>query len=621
MSATATGERKAILFRFNLNKTLGPNFVKPEYIVALKVCIFAEILKSVAFHDLGTKRISYQKFGKIAFTPHKVRALRMRTTLTKIALTVLLSSSATAVFAQNEPGQSDNSSLLIYGLVAIALLIFFFIIVQVSDNLMVIEAKQSGADKTGNNFSLFPGLADFFRPSTPDYLSKESHTILRRGHDIPLAGAAAAEIKDGHVTRYALKPGDFIGMQPIPKVVVEVGDTVKVGDPLFFNKKAPDVIYCAPVSGEVIEINRGMKRAITEVVILADKTQVYKEYTVPELATASREQLVQFLLGSGVWPMIRQRPFNVVANPQDVPRDIFISTFNSAPLAPDSNLVVEGRQAAFQRGLDVLNKLTDGRVFLGLDGRGDTAPSPVFTHAENVVKHYFRGPHPSGNVGVQLHHLAPIGTRDKVWTLGVQEVLTLGELFEHKMFDASRIVALTGSVLKTPHYVRTNIGANIGELLTGELDSTDGVRLISGDVLTGLKTSTDSYLGFYDTQVTAISEGTDPELFGWLLPLKARDSISPTIPLLSDKIDGDTNTHGEKRAFVVTTDYETVLPMDIYLQQLMKSVIVNDFEAMEGLGLHELVEEDVALAEFACVSKQPLQQILREGLETMREQG
>jgi Na+-transporting NADH:ubiquinone oxidoreductase subunit A len=544
----------------------------------------------------------------------------MRTTLIKTTLTVLLSIPAAAAFAQNEPGQSDNSQLLIYGLVAVALLIFFFIVIQVSDNLLVIEAKQTGADKTGNNFSLFPGLADLFRPSLPDYLTKEPHTVFRRGHDIPLGGTAAPQISTAIGTRYAIKPTDFLGMQPIPKVVVEVGDSVKAGDPLFFNKKMPEVQYCAPVSGEIIEVNRGMKRAITEVVILADKKQVSKTYDLPNLESVTREELVEFLLGSGVWPMIRQRPFNVIADPQDVPRDIFVSSFNSGPLAPDTNITVEGREAAFQRGLDILNKLTDGRVFLGLDGRSAEAPSPVFTNATGVIKHYFRGAHPSGNVGVQLHNLAPLGNRDKVWTLGVPEVLCLGELFDRGIFDASRIVALTGSVFKEPHYVRTHIGANIGELIAGQLDSTEGVRLISGDVLSGLQTTTESYLNFYDSQLTAITEGTDPEMFGWLLPLKSRDSISPTIPLLSDEFDGDTNTHGEKRAFVVTSDYETLLPMDIYLQQLMKSILVNDFEAMEGLGLQELVEEDVALAEFACVSKQPLQQILRQGLETMREQ-
>ena len=243
----------------------------------------------------------------------------MRTTSTKIALTALLCFVATAVFAQSEPGQSDSSNLLIYGLVAISLLIFFYIIIQVSDNLMVIEAKQSGASVTGSNFSLFPGLTELFRPNTPDYLTKESHSVLRQGHDIPLAGAAAAEIEGDQVTRYALRPGDFIGMQPIPKVVVEVGDTVKAGDPLFFNKKQPDVIYCAPVSGEVIEINRGMKRAITEIVILADRVQVHKEYAVPNPESATREELVNFLLGSGVWPMIRQRPFNIVADPRRSP--------------------------------------------------------------------------------------------------------------------------------------------------------------------------------------------------------------------------------------------------------------------------------------------------------------
>lgn len=397
---------------------------------------------------------------------------------------------------------------------------------------------------------------------------------------------------------------------------------MKAGDQLFFDKQMPDVAFVAPVSGEVIEINRGGKRAITEVVILADKAQQFRTFDVPNLATASTADLMAFIKASGAWSLLRQRPFNVVPNPDVAPRDIFISTFDSAPLAPDSAIIIAGQGVAFQQGLDVLAKLTTGKVYLGLDARGDKAPDAAFTDAKNVSKRYFRGKHPIGNVGVQIHHTAPVSGSDVVWTLGVQEVITLGKLFAEGRFDASRTVALTGAELNKPHYVRTYAGANIGELLKGNLKN-DHVRFISGDVLSGMQKAENSYLNWYDDQVTVIEEGDDYELFGWLVPSGLRPSISNTFPnFLFPNVEfkGNTNTHGEKRAFVVTNDYEQVMPMDIYTQQLMKSITVNDIERMEGLGILELVEEDVALCEFSCVSKQPLQQILREGLDTMREQ-
>jgi Na+-transporting NADH:ubiquinone oxidoreductase subunit A len=271
----------------------------------------------------------------------------------------------------------------------------------------------------------------------------------------------------------------------------------------------------------------------------------------------------------------------------------------------------------------VLQRLTEGQVYLGLDARGETAPAPAFTEATGVVKHYFKGKHPAGNVGVQIHHLAPVSGSDKVWTLGVQEVLTLGKLFTEGIFDASRVVALAGAELKTPKYVRTYIGANLGELLKDNF-ANEHVRIISGDVLSGQAKTADNYLNFYDDQVSVIEEGDFYELFGWLVPIDLRPTISNTFPnfLFPDvKFRANTNTHGEKRAFVVTNDYEQVMPMDIYPQHIMKAILVNDIERMEGLGIHELVEEDVALCEFVCVSKQPLQQILREGLDLMREQG
>ena len=318
--------------------------------------------------------------------------------------------------------------------------------------------------------------------------------------------------------------------------------------------------------------------------------------------------------------MIKQRPFGTIADPVDTPKGIFISTFDSAPLAPDQDFIVTGQGTAFQKGLDVLKRLTSGAVHLGLNARRDNAPSAVFTEAKGVEKHWFHGKHPAGNVGVQIHHISPIAGNDKVWTLGVQEVISIGRLFLDKKFDASRVIALTGAELESPAYVRTYLGANIGDLLGSTVK--EGVRFVSGDVLSGKQKRKEEFLDYGDDQVTTLREGNEYDMFGWLLPGGARPSTSKTF--LSGLMDisyvAETNTHGEKRAFVVTGQYEKVLPMDIYPQHLMKAILVNDFERMEGLGINELLEEDVALCEFACTSKQPLQQILRQGLEVMREQ-
>jgi Na+-transporting NADH:ubiquinone oxidoreductase subunit A len=320
--------------------------------------------------------------------------------------------------------------------------------------------------------------------------------------------------------------------------------------------------------------------------------------------------------------MFNQRPFDIVADTEEDPRDIFISTFDTAPLALDQNIVVEGNEAAFQKGCDVLNALTDGSVFLGLDGRSAKAPAEGFSKVTGVNKNYFSGEHPAGNVGIQIHHVAPIKGNDKVWTLGVQEVITIGKLFLEGKYDASRLISIGGAQVLDPSIVRTYQGASIGELLKGNL-SAEKTRIISGNVFTGRMASEESFLSFSDDQITVIREGDEYEAFGWLLPITPRPSISGTFPnfLFPDfEFEGETNTHGERRAFVVTGQYESVLPMDIYPQHLMKAIMAGDFEKMEGLGIYELSEEDVALCEFVCTSKMPLQRILRDGLEMMREQ-
>ena len=522
--------------------------------------------------------------------------------------------------AQSPAGSGSSSFTML--LLAIVVLIAFFIIIRVSDNLVGIEADKSGVDSENAGLTSFPGVRDLFRKNSPAYV-KGRFVALKQGHNILLEGKANGPAVAGHANTYAVQPSNFRGMSPIPKVEVEVGDTVKAGDHLFFDKKHPDVKHVSPVSGEVIAVNRGERRSIANIVVLADKHQQYRSLNAPNPDTCSREELVSFLLDTGGWTFLRQRPFDVAASTTEIPENIFISTFDTAPLAPDLNLVMEGKAAAFQRGLDVLGKLAKGKVWLGLDANGENPPSSVFTAATGVGKCWFSGKHPAGNVGVQIHHVAPITTKSIVWTLGVQDVATLGALFTEQRFNAERVVALTGAELKEPKYVRTFIGANVGELLEGNL-ANDHVRIISGDVLSGSKSSKADYLHYFDDQITVVEEGDSLEFFGWLKPDLATPSVSKALPgaMFPDTVyKANTNLHGEKRAFVVTGQYEELLPMDIYPQYLMKAILTNDYEKMEGLGIHELIEEDVALCEFACTSKQPLQEILRNGLDMVHEQG
>lgn len=486
----------------------------------------------------------------------------------------------------------------------------------------MLEAKKTGADKTGRNFSIFPTLGEIFRKKLPARLANENVVRLTKGHDILIEGESIEKIDAEVVANtFAVQPPNFNGIKPIPKVTVAVGDNVKAGDVLFFDKQYPDVKYVAPVSGEVIAINRKEKRAIKEVVILADKNQEYKALPTVDMDNISREDLMSFLMENGAMPMFLQRPYNVVVDPAVTPTNIFVSTFDTAPLAPNMDLLIEGNEDAFAVGLKVLNKLTSGKVYLGLDGRSENAPSDAFVNAEGVEKTYFHGKHPAGNVGIQIHHTAPITSNDTVWTIDVQSLITVGKMVSESKFDASRVVALAGA-LDQPKYVKTYIGANIGDLLKDNV-STENVRYISGDVLSGEQKQLEEYLNIYDDQITVVKEGDYYEMFGWLLPLSPRPSISNTFPNFlfpEHKFEVDTNTHGEYRAFVVTGQYEKVLPMDIYPQHLLKSILVNDYERMEGLGLLEVVEEDLALCEFVCTSKQPVQKILREGLNTLKEQ-
>ena len=507
-------------------------------------------------------------------------------------------------------------------LIVIGAIILIGAVVILSEHFIQIESTKAGLELKSKDQSLKSSLRSLWEPKAPHYTNGADVIRLKKGHDILLNGQALPTTSRGMAKRFSLRPGDFRELSPIPRMKVVEGDEVRAGDVLFHDKKDEKVKYVAPVSGEVIEIRRGDKRAISDVIILADKEMRYKQFDPPSLSAAKRNDIVDFLCESGGWTLINQRPYDVLANINDEPKGVFISTFNSGPLAPDLNYIIKGKEEYFQKGIDTLSKLSSGNVHLGLDARAE-APHTAFVNASNCAKHWFAGKHPCGNVGVQIHHVSPIKAGETVWTLGVAEVIILGELMHTGRYNGARLVAVTGSQIDNPTYLQTYIGANVNELIEDAIRG-DNNRIIDGDPLSGVAARPDGFLSFRSNQITVIEEGNNYEMFGWLLPLTLRPTISKTFPnfmVPNMKFDGETNTHGERRAFVMTGQYESVLPMDIYPQHILKAIMANDYERMEGLGITELTEEDLALCEFVCTSKIPVQKILREGLDMMREQG
>lgn len=443
---------------------------------------------------------------------------------------------------------------------------------------------------------------------------------IKRGLNIHLIGEASKTVSDLPLPEtFALKPDNFKGI--IPKILVKEGDEVQTGTALFADKNDERIKFCSPVSGEVVEILRGEKRKILEIKILADKTLNYLAFKKANPLDLSREEIIDALLNSGIWPFIRQRPFGIIAGPGGKPKSIFISAFDTNPLAPDIDFILQENSADFQTGLDALQKLTDGKVHLNINA--DRTPPSFFAGAKGVVINKISGPHPAGNVGVQIHHIDPINKGEMVWFLYPQDVLVLGRLFNHGKFDVSRVVALTGSQVKKPKYYKTVVGCAIKNMLADGGLKEEKTRIISGNVLTGNQIAADGFLDFYDTQITVIPEGDKPEFMGWLMPGFQKLSMSRTFfswLAPHKKRDLNTNLHGEERPFVVTGEYEKVFPMDIYPVQLLKSILIGDLEMMENLGIYEVLEEDFALCEFVCTSKIESQDIIRRGLEMVRKE-
>lgn len=446
---------------------------------------------------------------------------------------------------------------------------------------------------------------------------------LKKGFDINLAGKADKKIVDAKQPEtFAYKPSSFHGILR-PKLMVEEGATVKAGTPILFDKANNKIMHVAPVSGEVVEIKRGAKRKLLEIVILADKEIQYvdfKKYASTDISSISKEEAAERMLESGVWPNLVQRPYGILANPEEKPKAIFISAFDTHPLAPDYDLTCKGEDQYFQTGLSILKKLTSGNIHLNINA--DAEVSQMFSNAKGVTVNKFSGPHPAGNVGVQIHHLDPINKGDIVWTIKPYGVIQIGKLFLEGKYDASKMVALTGSEVKNPQYYKTYTGASIKTMVENNIKGSN-VRYISGNVLTGEKIESNGHIGYYDDSVTVIPEGNYHELFGWIKPTTNKLSYQRAFGLLSflnpkKEFVVDTNTKGEERAFVQTGVFEQVTPMDILPTYLFKAILAEDFDDMEALGLYEVIEEDMALCEFVDVSKNRIQEIVRDGLDLLQ---
>ncbi|TSA27253.1 MAG: Na(+)-translocating NADH-quinone reductase subunit A [Bacteroidetes bacterium] len=459
---------------------------------------------------------------------------------------------------------------------------------------------------------------------------------VKKGLDIKLIGEAAKDLVLLLPRKFASKPTDFIGIAP--RLLVQPGEEVRAGSPLFFDKYKEQVNFTSPVSGTIKEIRRGPKRLLQEVIVEADGANEYVDFGDADPGVLKREQVVEKMLKSGIWPVIRQRPYSIIANPADDPKAICISAFDTSPLAPDYNFIVEGQAEAFRTGIDAIRKLTSGKVHLNVPD--DPATSSIFLETRGVQLNRFTGPHPTGNVSTQISRLDPINKGDVVWYLRPQEVLMIGRLFLSGRYDATKIYALTGSMVRQPAYYKSLAGACISEMVQRNIREGNhregnhregnhrkgthregNPRYISGNVLTGTRIAADGYAGFYDSQLTVIPEGDYYEFFGWASPgLNKFSFYSQFFSWLhpKKKYRLDTNLHGGERAFVMTGKYEKVFPFDIYPMQLIKAILVEDIDLMENLGIYEIDDEDFALIEFIDTSKIEIQSMVRKGLNLMR---
>lgn len=443
---------------------------------------------------------------------------------------------------------------------------------------------------------------------------------INKGYDVPIKGVAAKEISDlPKPSIVGLCPNEFRGMKP--KLAVKEGDTVKIGSPLFFNKKQPEILFVSPASGTVSTIKYGPKRVIEEVVVTASQQAEYESFETFDLgkiSKVSREDLVSHLCKTGLWPLIRRRPFTKIAQIAEQPKSLFVNCMDTAPLACDPNFAADGKDAAFQAGIEAMKRLAP-KVHVVTHRN----PSNVFTKPQGVEHHTFEGKHPTGLVGTHINKIDPINKGDVVWCLNARDVITIGNTLLTGKYDVERVVAVAGPGAAKAQYYRTQLGVKVKDLLKG--GTTDGEqRFVSGNVLYGLQKSEESFLGYYDNLLSIVPEGRDQDLLGWALPTFSKQSFTRTLPtgfMPGKKFEMTTNLNGGRRAIIVSGEWDKVMAIDVYPEFLVKATMANDLDAMEQLGLLEVDPEDFALCTYICPSKTELTRVIADGLEMMEKEG
>lgn len=439
---------------------------------------------------------------------------------------------------------------------------------------------------------------------------------IKKGLNIRLKGEASKTLSKAQRSKiFVVKPSDFHLITP--KMAVKEGAKLQAGDVLFYSKTKEEIKFVSPVSGTLVKIERGAKRVIKELIIEADPQDSFKDFGIANLGSMNQDELKKLLLDSGCWPFIKQRPYDIIANPDVKPKAIFVSAYTTAPLAADYDFTLTEKEAELQAAVTALGKLTDGLVHVSIGKNGTN----VFNNIKDITLHHVSGIHPAGNVGTQIGKIDPVNKGETVWTITPQDLVIIGELLLTGKFNAVRIIALAGSSVKSPKYYITKIGAEVNTFIEESGLNDKNFRIISGDVLTGNKIAQKSNLGYYNNTITLIPEGNDYEYFGWLMPVFSKKSITRALTFSwmfpKKEYTLDTNTNGEHRAFVVTGNYEEVFPLDIYPMQILKACMVGDLDGMEQLGMYEVAPEDFSLTEFVCISKQPHQEIIRKGLDLM----
>lgn len=442
---------------------------------------------------------------------------------------------------------------------------------------------------------------------------------ISKGLDIKIDGKAVEKtVKIQPSGVIEIKPDHFHGITP--KITVKEGEAIKAGTPLFYNKNYESMKFVSPVSGSIREIKRGERRKVMSILIDVNSQLEFLKFGVKKTSSLTADEIKSTLLNSGLWVYIKQRPYDTIANPDRTPKAIFISGFDSAPLAPDYEYVMKDKMNDFQAGLDVLSKLTTGKIHIGLK-----SANSIFATAKGVETTIFTGVHPAGNAGVQINKVNPINKGEVVWTINPQDVVIMGRLFSKGVVDMTKTIALTGPEVENPQYFETIAGNSITDIVKGNLKKTSyPLRYVSGNLLTGIQISENGFLTPYASQISVIDDGGEThELFGWAMPRLNKFSASNmffTKLLPRKKFKYDARLLGGPRAIIMSGEWDKVFPMDILPEQLIKAMIAKNIDRMENLGAYEVAPEDFALCEFVDTSKLPLQAIVREALDFLKNE-